>query len=354
MGMSEGLFEATLAKARAVVDKAKAEDRDLTRDEKRRVDGFIDRAEGLKRDATLERKLDEMMGGGPNARPVQGVKLSALVAEVVPSFGAKGLTDTPSLYVPSTFIATPAGSKGRAGDGALWSAFPSRTVQGGSVSYLQSTMGATTGAAEVAPGAQKPTADWTLVKVETALATFAVLSPYFADTLLADSAEMASFLDAELSALVRIALDKHVEAVIDAGLTLPVAFATSPLATIRKGATAVQGAGFSPSAVFVNPAEAESLDLTVGTDGQYVLDVRVKDSTPVWSLDVVVSRAMEVGKAFVLDPAAAGTTFLRSEARIALDALSRFDFDEVRARAEARGLFALHRPFAVAECDLTA
>ena len=66
------------------------------------------------------------------------------------------------------------------------------------------------------------------------------------------------------------------------------------------------------------------------------------------------SRAIEVGKAFVVDTEAAGVTFLRSQARIALDALSRFDYDEVRARAEARGLFALTRPLAVAECDLAA
>lgn len=170
---------------------------------------------------------------------------------------------------------------------------------------------------------------------------------------LADSAEMTSFLDAELSALVRIALDSHVEAVIDAASVVPVAFATSPLATIRKGATAVQNSGFAPNAVFLNPADAEGLDLTVGTDGQYVLDARTKDSTPVWSLSVLVSRAMDVGQAFVLDTVAAGTTFLRAEARIALDALSRFDYDEVRARAEARGLFALHRPLAVAAGNLT-
>jgi hypothetical protein len=69
---------------------------------------------------------------------------------------------------------------------------------------------------------------------------------------------------------------------------------------------------------------------------------------------VLVSRAMDVGEAFVLDTAAAGVTFIRAEAKIALDELSRFDYDEVRSRAEARGMLALTRPLAVAECDLTA
>jgi hypothetical protein len=43
----------------------------------------------------------------------------------------------------------------------------------------------------------------------------------------------------------------------------------------------VQNSGFAPNAVFPNPADAEALDLAVGTDGQYVLDVRTKDSSPV-------------------------------------------------------------------------
>ncbi len=321
MGVNAERFTKALADAREIVERAKEQDRDFTASEKAEVDKLLKRAEGLKRNAHAETRIEELLGGGDAPAGSPGVKLSELVREAVPDFATKGLVDTPSLYVPSSFIASPVGTAGRAGDGSLWGAFPSRPVEGGSVSYLQSSMGATQGAAEVAPGAQKPTADWQLTRVDEPLKTFAVLTPYFADTLLSDSAEMSALLDSELSALIRVALDKHVESVLDANPGWVIPFATNALTSIRKGATAIQGAGFVPNAVAVNPADAEAFDLSVGTDGQFVLDVRTKDSSPIWSLNVIVSRALEVGKGFVVDTAAAGTSFLRSEAKVGLDRL---------------------------------
>jgi hypothetical protein len=183
------------------------------------------------------------------------------------------------------------------------------------------------------------------------LDVFAVLSPYFADTLLADSADLAGFLDAELTALVKLALDVEATKLLTG---MPSNYSGSALESIRKAATLIQNGGFAPDTVFVSNFDAEGLDLATDDNGAYVLDVRTKDSSPVWSLDVVASVAIPAGTGIVVDRTAAATAFLRSQVRIAIDAESRFEFDEARARAEARGHFALQRPGAVAVADLTA
>ena len=99
---------------------------------------------------------------------------------------------------------------------------------------------------------------------------------------------------------------------------------------------------------------AEALDLMVGTDKQYGPGRPEEEFTPVWSLYADASVAIPADVGIVVDRTAAATAFLRWQARMAIDAISRFDYHEARARAGGRGYFAVQRAAAVANADLRA
>ncbi|GAB3225561.1 phage major capsid protein [Mycolicibacterium hippocampi] len=135
----------------------------------------------------------------------------------------------------------------------------------------------------VADNATKPTSVLTVEAVQDRARVIAHLSEPTPQRLLMDVPGLEAWLYDELGDGVIAALETQVIAgdgtgesitgILSASGTTPVAFATDPATTIRKALTAAQTAGDACNALVLNPADAETLDLTRwGASGGFLLD----------------------------------------------------------------------------------
>lgn len=135
----------------------------------------------------------------------------------------------------------------------------------------------------VADNATKPTSVNTIEPVQDRARVIAHLSEPTPQRLLMDVPGLQGWLWSEMAEGVIDALEAQVIAgdgtgenitgILSASGTTPVAFATDAPTTIRKALTAAQNAGDVCDALVLNPADAETLDLTRwGASGGFLLD----------------------------------------------------------------------------------
>ena len=131
----------------------------------------------------------------------------------------------------------------------------------------------TNNAAVVAAGALKPTSVYTVTRVENALVVIAHLSEGIPRHWLIDNAALEAFLASELEYGLRTAVEAKVLADVNGTSGIQTqAYATSVLATLRKGITKLETAGYTPSAFVLHPTDWEGVELAL-------LDVRPRSST---------------------------------------------------------------------------
>lgn len=221
------------------------------------------------------------------------------------------------------------------------------TVSSNSVSFI--TWSDATGAAVVAEGALKPEATLTPTETPANLVTYAYWKAITRQAL-EDYPRIRSIVESKL----RLGLAQVMEAAaIDtlSGVTVPGGSATN-LAGIRNAIAALQEAGYTPSAIAMNPNDAAVLDLEV------MAGTLIGPNSPgrYWGLPVIAVAGIDAGTAYVGDFSQAVTWFDRSSASVYMSD-SHADYfirNLFVVLAEQRSVFALTEAQAVVAVTIAA
>ena len=169
-------------------------------------------------------------------------------------------------------------------------------VSGNSLEYIAWTKKAG-GAAKVAEKAAKPSAEWGPTVTPSTLDTFAVYTQ-LTRQLIEDFAAVRAMIDGELRRDVARAEEADGAAVLAAASgTIPDATGSDLLAAIRVGMGTVEAAGYTPTAVLLNPADWAAMDIAVFAGTSYGPTV----SQSFWGLTPIPSTTQTAGTAVVGD-----------------------------------------------------
>lgn len=383
--MWRGIASAAAQDARTITEKAMNAGRDLTADEKDAFDKLMTKArDGLdelkraKSDVDIlaqARTLADEIGGPADAA---GARKSArpnwakaaadrmarsMTAEID---GQKSLI-TGSIGVPSP-IETDVVTMSEA-PRSLLELIPAKGLGGGfgtgnSFSFLRQTT-RTNNAAPVADGALKPTSVYTLAEIEDRVRVIAHLSESVPERYFSDHANLEDFLRNEMESGLFLALENQVvhgdgtgenlTGLLNTSGIITQAFVTDALTSIRKAMTSLEIYGITPTALVLNPVDAEALDLLrdSGATGKYLLGDPAGDGVEkLWKVPRVRSNAVAAGTAILGDWQQAQVV-VREDATLALDRSgTNFTRNLVTMRLEGRFGFAVKRPNAFAEIAL--
>lgn len=227
----------------------------------------------------------------------------------------------------------------------LLSVIPATVVSGNSVDYVTwSTV--TGGAAKVAEGALKPSAEYAPTSTSATLDTIAVWT-HLTRQLVEDAPAVRSTIEQLLAYDVRKAVSAEAAAVL-AAATLPTAVNADLLTAIRIAKGTVEAAGFMPNVVVLNPADYAALDVAVM--GTTVGGAPVTQAT-YWGLRPVASPDQVAGTAVVGDFTAGMAHYTRGNVDLYLSDSDADDFVKnlVKVLAEQRSKFVVTRADAFCE-----
>lgn len=390
----------TLKPAQEIAAKAADEKRDLTTDEKTTVLEVISKANGVKAridkfkssgdlqakaDADFTAKMAALddpdapalteatvaarKAGGALTADRSGTSsawaksVAVQMQATARSSGVKALT-TGSIDVPSPVqvdvVANP--QRARVVDLLV----NRQKLDGNSFEFLRQTV-RTSNAAPVADGGTKPTSVFTVAPIEDRARVIAHLSEPFPERFFADYNNLVRFLDDEMREGVLQALEteivsgdgtgEHMTGIFNVSGSTVVPWSTNLFTTIRKARTAMQVLNERPNAWVMHPSDLELVDLTVDSSGRYYLTGGGGDAAVdalFGGLPRIPSTAVPAGTALLGDFTQA-TLYVREDVRLDADRSGTlFDKNQVKLRAEGRFGFAVLRPQAFAEVDLTA
>jgi len=205
----------------------------------------------------------------------------------------------------------------------------------------------------VAEGAAKPEAVLTFTPVSAPLDTLAHWTMITRQAL-EDATYIKSTIEGKLRRGITLAV---ADAINDAIVAATIPTATVPLngsllQAIRVGIATVQGNGYNPNAVILNPADYADLDNTVmgGTLGGPTI------ATNFWGLTPVPSRFQTAGVALVGDFKAGVVWFDRNVSSVFISDSHQdlFIKNTLVILAETRGKAAVPEPLALCECSVSA
>lgn len=219
-------------------------------------------------------------------------------------------------------------------------------VSGNAIEYIAWTKKAG-GATKVAEKAAKPSAEFGPTITSTTLDTFAVYTQ-LTRQLIEDAPAVRSLIDNELRRDVARAEEADAVAVLAAAsAAIPDATNADLLAAIRIGIGTVEAAGYSPTAVLLNPADWATMDVSVmnGTLGG------PSRSQTFWGLTPIPSTAQTAGTAVVGDFRSAIQHYYRSAIALYVtdSHADTFLANVFTLLAERRGKTAVVRPQALVE-----
>jgi Phage capsid family len=209
-------------------------------------------------------------------------------------------------------------------------------------------------------GALKPTSVYSVTRIENSLVVVAHLSEGIPRHWLLDNTALEAFLSNELEYGLRQAVEAKVLADINGTSgTQAQAYATSVLATLRKGITKLETAGYTASAYILHPADSESVELALSSVAAVEhLSLPYDPATRrLFGVPVTTSNAQPAGvghviatDAVALDIDTRGVDVQWSENATA----DSFGKNLVFARCESRYATSIFSPLGVMSCDLTA
>lgn len=169
--------------------------------------------------------------------------------------------------------------------------------------------------------------------------------------LIEDAASVRSYIDGDLRRQVLIKEEAEAAAALG-GATLPTATGDSLLAAIRHGMATVQGSGYQPNAVLLNPADYADLDIDVmgATVGGPVVGQRF------WGLTPIPAASQAAGSAVVGDFNTGVNHFVRSQVSLYVtdSHAETFLSNVFTLLAERRSKTAVVRPDALVRASVTA
>ncbi len=189
--------------------------------------------------------------------------MAANLARSIRPDGQKSLAPSGSAVVGQEFTADPV-ALGKPAL-SLLDVIPVVTHSTPEISYLRQTT-RTNNAAVVAAGALKPTSVYTVTRIENSLQVIAHLSEGIPRHWLLDNSSLEQFLAGELEFGLQTAVEAKVLTDVNATSGIQTqAYATSVLATLRKGITKLEQAGYTASAFVLTPADWEGVELALSS-----------------------------------------------------------------------------------------
>ncbi len=371
--------------ARAIAEKAEADNRDMTADERSEFQTFYKTATDKKKLSDAA-KIDEdvlatakawgaeigLSDADTSRGTVWAKAAGAAIHQAMPS-GPSGRKSIVSGAVSVGNVIDPEVHRIGVVPTSILDLIPLRpfagngTLASNSFRYLRQTV-RTNNAAPVADGALKPTSVFTLDEIEDRFRVIAHLSEPVPLRYFADYALLEDFLRSEMEYGLMRALeaevvsgdgtDEHFTGLLNTSGVVAVAAVTGDLvATLRKAITALQGTGTTPTAFVLNPNDMEDLDLVregTGT-GQYLLGGPGSAADrSLWDIPRVPSTAIAAGTALLGDWNLAELV-QREGAEVAIDTGGEnFTKNLATMRVEGRFGWACKRPAGFAKITLPA
>jgi HK97 family phage major capsid protein len=220
-------------------------------------------------------------------------------------------------------------------------------VSGNAIEYVSWAKKAG-GAAKVAEKAAKPSAEFGPTVTSATLDNWAVYTQ-LTRQLMEDFSAVRSYIDGELRRdIVRAEEADAVSVLAAASGAIPDVNATGDLlASIRMGIGAVQAAGYTPTAVLLNPADWAVMDVSIM--GDTLNGPRINQTF--WGLTPIPSTAQVAGTAVVGDFRSAVHHYVRSQINLYVtdSHADTFLSNVFTLLAERRGKTAVVRPQALVE-----
>lgn len=363
-----------LASAKAIIEKAKAEQRGITAAERKTLDGHLAEAKGINAALSGDAKSREVMAGldgmarGAKSRSsiddgrrlAFGAKMAAAVASGLlggPDGNSKALAPSGATVVGLDFEADPI-ALGRAATNLL-NVLPVIEHDSPAFSYLrQGFTGRTNNAAVVADGAVKPTSVYGVERVDNTLSVVAHLSELINRYWLLDNVSLQQFLSDELQFGLGLAIEAKVLADVNATSGIQTqAFSTSALITIRKSLTKLEAAGLVAGAIVVNPTAWEGVELALSsTNAVEHLALPYDPATRrLFGVPVCVtnSEAPLVAHVLAADAVALDTDTFGVQVEYSQNSTAdSFSRNQIQARCEGRFATSVYRPFGVVKAAL--
>ncbi|QOK24149.1 phage major capsid protein [Janibacter indicus] len=370
-----------IEEGQAIINQAKAEDRDLTSDERAHVNsifaeldsidaaaksaGLVDRLSnfpvksapedetGFTPPTFTERKALE---GSPWAKSV-----TASLSRAAAGVGVKALLQG-EVAVPPAVEIVPLPDVPR----TLLDLVARVPLESSHYSYL-SQVEQTENAAVVADGAEKPVSVYKFAEVEGKAKVVAHLSEPFPLRYLEDYKGLGQVLDDEMRAGVLRAVESQLvtgdgtgenfTGLLTTTGTTAVPFATDVLTTVRTARSVMTAKGEQPNAWVMNPEDAAALELMRenGTTGGFLLTGDAYETLFGPGIARVPSTAIPKGTAILADWSKVRLYVRQAEHTLAAtQAGELFAKNQVQLRSEGRYGIQVLRPQAVAVVDLTA
>lgn len=232
-------------------------------------------------------------------------------------------------------------------------------------------------AATVAEGALKPESDYGFEKVTQDLKVFAHLTKGLPEMLLEDSEALVRFIGQELMTGLMAEVDRqiitgdgtsdaqrdditglaHTPGILNITPTKPGA---SVMKLVRQAVTAITLQGGAADTVYLSPVDFEELETTEDADGRYLYTAAPwfseGNNSRLWGLRVVVTSAVPVGVAYVVDSTALAFSTDTHGVRLAVtnQAGDLFARNQVAFRCEMRANLDVFVPRSVAKVTFEA
>ena len=341
-----------LDRAKAIVAKAEAEERSLSRKEKADVNSILAGVDEMKDALELRAQLDGLRRGHDTAKQQGGFAQAVLDAGFA-------LKTHPAVEMPSSAVfnstlpapdtwrvvgptIAPLGQDRR----FLYTNLPRQKVDGASaVQDFKQTVRTLTGAPvrELDATTDKASLDVTLVSVVEKLKMVAVTINSIPNAIFESVDSLRAFLNAEGRFQVEKALDSHVMSQIVAAAPPFGTSGTGLVARIRNGVATMRATGANPSLVVLNPTDAASLDLEADAGG-YIFPTRDSGSaSPLWGLRVIERIGAGTEAHYLIDPEMLGQLYL-GNVRFEADPFSEFKKNLTTLRIEVKALYHVRQP----------
>jgi Phage capsid family len=170
------------------------------------------------------------------------------------------------------------------------------------ISYLRQVT-RTNNAAVAPPSTQKATSIYTVSKITNSLSVIAHLSEGIPRHWLLDNASLERWLDSELQYGLQVAVEAKVLADVNGTSGIQAqAYATSVLATLRKGITKLETMGYTASAYVLHPTDWEGVELALSSTNSVEHQGLPYDASQrsLFSVPIVTTNAQAAGVGHVL------------------------------------------------------
>jgi HK97 family phage major capsid protein len=224
----------------------------------------------------------------------------------------------------------------------------------------------TNNAGVVPPGGTKPQSVYKIAGVDNELQVVAHLSEPLDKYLLQDSANLERFIADEMLYGLGLGVEAeilngdgtagHIAGILSTSGIQAVAAGADDVVTLRAALTALEAAGHEGSVFMLNPVDWEKIETKRNTSGNFDLGGPVdRAARTVWGVPVVVSSAVAVRTAVVLDASALAVDTDQQGIETLWDSSGAlFDKNQLKARTEGRFSVSVFQPLGVAEVTLPA